>query len=140
MKEDLKKIILSQKDQNDEFLINYDVDEYIAKLWEFATIIPYYNCSKLKGFIAYYSNDFTDWNAYLTIIVIDKSFRGEGIGELILRSSISDLINRGFKNYRLEVSKTNSKAITLYKKNGFQIEKDMGESWLMNLNLDKNAN
>ena len=139
MKDDLKKIILSQDDIIAEITKKYDVEEYLSKLSKHAKILPYYSGSFLKGFIAYYLNDILKENAYLTIIIIDKDSRDKGLGKLLLESSISDLINRGFKSYRLEVLKKNEKALAFYKKYGFEIEKDLGNSYLMNLNLEENA-
>lgn len=139
MIEDIKNLILSHNDVNDGVLINIDVDEYVLKLCKFATILPYYSNSVLKGFIAYYSNDVINGNAYLTMIIIDKASRGEGLGKLLLQSSILDLFHRGFRNYKLEVLKNNKMAFTIYQKYGFVIEEDRGELWLMNLNL-KHAN
>lgn len=139
MKSDLKKIIISQDDVFKQIVKKYNLDEYVLKLYKYATIFTYYNGSQLKGFIAYYSNDTLKENAFLTIIIIDKDSRGGGIGRLLLESSISDLIKKGFKNYKLEVLKGNEKAILLYEKYGFEIVNDIGESYLMNLDLNKNA-
>ena len=135
MIEDLKKIIEANNNINDDLLIKKDIDEYLLKLNKFATILTYYSKSKLIGFIAYYSNEILNRNAYLTLVIIDKDFRGEGIAKLLLESSISDIINRGFIHYKLEVLKTNIIAIKFYKKYGFSIEEDRGDLWLMNLNL-----
>ncbi len=137
MKSDLKKLILSHDEISSEIEKKYNLDSYIDKLSEFATIIPYFNGNLLKGFIAYYSNDISKTDAFLTIIITDKESKGEGIGRLLLQSSISDLTYRGFTNYRLEVLKGNERAIALYQKFGFQIEKDNGYSYVMNLNLKK---
>jgi ribosomal protein S18 acetylase RimI-like enzyme len=135
MIEDIKNLILSHNDVNDGVLINYNIDEFVLKLGKYATILTYYSKSQLKGFIAYYSNDIINRNAYLTMIIIDKGNRGEGLGKLLLKSSISDLIHRGFHNYKLEVLKNNTKALKMYQKYGFVIEEDRGDLWLMNLNI-----
>lgn len=139
MKSDLKNIIVSQEDVVEQLVIKHDVDEYVLKLYENATIIPYYSGSFLKGFIAYYANDILKENAFLTIIIIDKNSRKEGLGNLLLECSICDLKNKGFKNYKLEVLKNNLKALDLYEKYGFEVVNDMGKSYLMNLDLSKNA-
>lgn len=139
MKSDLKKIIVSQDDVFKQIVKRHDLDEYVLKLYEYATIFTYYQGSFLRGFIAYYSNDTLKENAFLTIMIIDENSRGEGIGKLLLESSISDLRNKGFKNYKLEVLKANKNAITLYEKYGFEIVNDIGECYLMNLDIFKNA-
>ena len=74
-------------------------------------------------------------NAFLTLIVVEEKSRGEGLGKLLLETSINDLVYKGFKNYRLEVEKSNEKALELYKKYGFQIVEVTKESYFMNLDL-----
>lgn len=132
---DVKKLIEKHNDVSDGVYIKTDIDDYILKLANYATILPYYNNSRLKGFIAYYANDILKQDAYLTMIIIDKEARGEGLGNLLLQSTIFDLVQRGFKNYRLEVLKHNTKAIKMYEKFGFIIEEDRTDMWMMNLKL-----
>ncbi len=138
MIEDVKNLITVSNDINDGVIINSDIDEYILKLAKFSTIIPYYSNCKLKGFIAYYANDELRKEAYLSMIIIDKFSRGEGLGKLLLESSICDLSQRGFVKYKLEVLKSNAKAYQMYKKYGFVIEEDRGKLWMMVLNIDIN--
>ena len=135
MIEDIKFLIEKHNDVSEGVIIKIGINDYILKIANFATVIPYYNNSNLKGFIAYYANDKLKKNAYLTMIIIDNESRGEGLGKLLLESSISDLVQQGFINYKLEVLKSNYKAIKMYEKFGFKIEEDRLELWLMNLKL-----
>lgn len=140
MIKDVENLILSHNNLSGKSLVKGDIDEYVLKLSKYATIIPYYVSSNLKGFIAYYCNDLLKNTAYLTLIVIEEGSRGQGIGKLLLESSISDLINRGFKTYKLEVLKHNAKALELYCQYGFIIEEDRDDIWLMKLNLKNDFN
>lgn len=133
---DIRKLIISHNNIEDGVQINCDIDEYVSKIYNKATILPYYSESKLKGFIAYYSNDISKKNAYLTMIIVDRVSQGVGIGKFLLESSMSDLKNRGFNYYKLEVLKKNEKAFLLYQKYGFIIEEDRGDLWLMSLNFN----
>lgn len=135
MIEDVRKLIKTHNNVSDGVLIKMDVDDYVNKIVKFAIIINYYTDSKLTGFIAYYANDGLKKNAYLTLILIDNSSRGSGLGKLLLESSISDLSKRGFSTYKLEVLKNNTKALKMYEKFGFTVEEDRGDMWLLNLNL-----
>jgi ribosomal-protein-alanine N-acetyltransferase len=135
MKDDLRDLIYSQKQLVQSIQKKLNIEEYIFKLTSFATIIPFYTGTVLNAFIAYYSNDELKQNAFLTIIVVDKNSRGEGLGKLLLETSIKDLISKGFKNYQLEVQISNEKALELYKKYGFKIVKVSEESYFMNLDL-----
>jgi ribosomal protein S18 acetylase RimI-like enzyme len=135
MIKDIKKLIVKHNDTRDGILIRIELDQYVLKLVKLATILPYYSNSTLKGFIAYYANDPSKVDGYLTIILIDKDQRGQGIGKLLMEYSIIDLKNKGFKNYKLEVLKNNSRALNMYKNYGFKIQEDRGDLWLMNLKL-----
>jgi ribosomal protein S18 acetylase RimI-like enzyme len=135
MKKDIKQIISKQPLVKNIISGKNSIDEYIDKIMNNATIIPYYSCSYLEGLVAYYANDVLKKDAYLTLIIIDKKKQEEGLGKLLLKASISDLINRGYSNYRLKVVKSNVNAIEFYKKYGFNIENEAEDSYLMKLNL-----
>lgn len=135
MKDAIKQMVLRQPHIKKTILINSSIDTYIDKIFNFSTIIPYYNSSCLKGFIAYYSNDVLNKDAYLTMLIINKKNKGEGFGKLLLNTSITDLRNLGFSDYRLEVEKTNLDAIEFYKNEGFNIEDERESFYLMKLNL-----
>lgn len=52
-----------------------------------------------------------------------KEYRGKGIGQQLLESTIQVAIQKGFKKVELEVRASNARAIHLYKKLGFLEEK-----------------
>lgn len=58
----------------------------------------------------------------ITNVVIDKSYRGRGIGEHMLTYLIETSKSLGIENYTLEVRKSNAAAIGLYEKLGFVCE------------------
>lgn len=135
MKTDLIKILDSHNDTENGILISIPIDEYVNKITQFATIIPYWVFGDLKGFIAYYNNDESKELAFLTMILIRRDFQGRGIGKLLLEFSINDLTKGGFKNYGLEVLKSNDNAIRLYERLGFITKESRGELWYMEKTL-----
>lgn len=138
MKHEIKQIITSQPEVLAAIQKVSELDLYVDKITRLATLIPYYTDSVLNGCIAYYANDPLKANAFLTILVVDPRCKGQGIGKLLLDFSITDLTRKGFHNYRLEVSKLNQAAITLYKNAGFLPEQELEGSFLMNLTLNGN--
>ncbi len=80
---------------------------------------------KLVGFVL---NGIEDWKgvptAYDTGTGIITEFQGKGIAKDLFTFCIKNLKNKGMHQYLLEVIKTNTKAIQLYKDLGFQISKD----------------
>lgn len=135
MKTDLIKILDSHNDTENGILISIPIDEYVDKITQFATVIPYWVCGDLKGFIAYYNNDESKELAFLTMILIRRDFQGRGIGKLLLEFSINDLTKNGFKNYGLEVLKSNDNAVRLYERLGFITKASRGELWYMEKTL-----
>ena len=111
--------------------ITISINDYVDKILNNSTIVPYFMQGDLKGFISYYNNDASKQHSFLTMILISKEYQGKGIGKLLLELSINDLKKSGFVHYSLEVLKTNEKAINLYSNYGFYKKEDRGELWLM---------
>ena len=57
--------------------------------------------------------------AHITAIAVGQQFRGQGIGELLLLSSIESAMNRRAEAVSLEVRVSNQVAQSLYEKYGF---------------------
>ena len=115
-------------------LIIHDVENYVEKLTRNATIFTVYQ-NGLKGMIAFYCNDNLKENAFLSLILIDQKFKNQKLGLNLLTTSINFLKSKKFKNYHLEVLKTNTLAINFYKKNNFQIIGDNNVFFKMTLHL-----
>jgi len=69
----IKELIQSES----EYLNISDVDSYVNKIINNAD----FAIEDKKGFIAYYANDFTSKKAYITMVIIDKKYRGKQIGK-----------------------------------------------------------
>ena len=135
MKEQLINLISENNSKENGLSINVPIEQYVNKLVTHSTLIPYYTNGNLKGMISYYNNDETQEHSFLTLLLISKDYQGKGLGKLLLQMSINDLIKKGFKNYSLEVLKSNDKAIKLYEAFGFEKNEDRGELWLMEKKL-----
>ncbi|MBN2468850.1 MAG: GNAT family N-acetyltransferase [Deltaproteobacteria bacterium] len=55
-------------------------------------------------------------------MAIDKDFRDSGLGSILLREGIAWARKKGFRRLELGVFSTNQRALSLYKKFGFQEE------------------
>lgn len=131
MKHQLIELITKHNSGEKGLNITIPIDQYVDKIINFSTIVPYYYQGNLIGFISYYNNDSTKRNAFLTMILISKDFQGKGIGKLLLDFSIQDLKNSGFEFYTLEVSQNNANAISLYKSYGFVKKIEKEDIWIM---------
>lgn len=95
-----------------------EINELVEKLSNNARVIAAELGNSIIGFYAIYMNS-QDKIAYLTLIGIDESYRGNGYGITLLSNAIG-LANRGgYSVIKLEVNCNNAKAISLYKKLGF---------------------
>ena len=73
----------------------------------------------MQGFALYQLNSWQKQVHLIKIVVNDES-RGHGLGEDLLRTSLAFFKDRGFETAFLEVSTTNTRALHLYHKIGFQ--------------------
>ena len=58
----------------------------------------------------------------LSVLVVVAAYRGKGIGSELLKTVIMHSWDAGLKRIELEVFTTNTVAVNLYKKNGFELE------------------
>lgn len=135
MKQELIQILNDHNSKGDGIYIPTDIEKYVEKLLNNATIVPYIENNSIQAFIAYYKNDHLLENSFLTMLLVSKKVQGKGLGRMLLELSIKDVENNGFKKYKLEVLKDNAKAKALYEKYGFVITENRGEIWLMEKTL-----
>ncbi|HNW83744.1 MAG TPA: GNAT family N-acetyltransferase, partial [bacterium] len=64
-----------------------------------------------------------------------EEFRGRGLATEIFQFSIPYLKNSGIKQYLLEVLQHNSKAVSVYKKLGFEVRREFNYSFQKNENI-----
>ena len=129
-----KRIINLLKRHNSEkqgLHIQAELDYYVEKLGNYATIHTHLIDDRLVGFIAYYKNDENKELAYLSMLIVDEEFQFKGIGSSLMKSFLTDVINEGFKIIKLEVLKSNEKAINFYEKLDFKIIGNNGKLYIM---------
>jgi ribosomal-protein-alanine N-acetyltransferase len=98
-----------------EFIqFNIQLPEYIRKFYVAVKE------NKIVGYIVCWLSDKT---AHIYNISVKKDYQNQGIGSFLLEYLLEELKKIGFNTVVLEVRKSNSKAISLYKKFGFTEEK-----------------
>ncbi|MQF98623.1 MAG: ribosomal-protein-alanine N-acetyltransferase [SAR202 cluster bacterium] len=85
----------------------------LNNLWRDA---PGHDAKNIVGYVA--TRQMYD-EAHITSIAVRKSFRGMGIGELLLMSAVSNAMKKNYRTTTLEVRVSNRIAQSLYKKYGF---------------------
>ena len=80
----------------------------------------YFVAETNKEIIGYIGSWIVVDEAQVTNIAILSTYRGHGIGDLLLKAMLEYAKILGVKKFTLEVRVSNEVAINLYKKNGFQ--------------------
>ena len=101
----------------DEFRKIYEnlLDSKSFFVWE--------DCERIKGFccVARHAGR-SKHAAYLGTFAVHPDARGNGVAKKILNQIILDLNQKGVSRVELTVLEDNSRAITFYKKYGFEVE------------------
>lgn len=100
---------------------NFDIKEYAKKIYDNAITFEAYDGNVLVGLIAAYFHKEEENFVYLTSVSVKKEFQNMGIAfrllhQCVLKAEIEDLAE-----INLIAHKDNCKAISLYKKFGFEI-------------------
>lgn len=105
-----------------DFIDVDDFDNYVNKIKNKAELVAHIIEGVCVGFIAFYANDETQENAFITMVMIRSDMRGRKIAGSLLIAVLENLKSRGFKNCNLEVKENNVNAIKLYESLGFKIK------------------
>lgn len=74
-----------------------------------------------ESVLGYASLKCVDYEGFFNNIAVNSSFRGKGIGDILVKELLSISKDKGITEVSLEVRETNDVAINLYKKNGFEL-------------------
>jgi ribosomal protein S18 acetylase RimI-like enzyme len=112
-----------------------DVPSYAAKISARAVTFEAWADDTLVGLVAAYLNDSEGRAGYITSVSVDRDYAGRGIARELVAQCIGRARELGFRVLRLEVSKYNERASSLYRKAGFEPYESRGESVMMELKL-----
>lgn len=99
---------------------NSGKNNYFLKIDQSAEFIRYYYEESLAGFIACYCNNYESKNAFITLVLVDKVYRGKGISRKMFSLLFNFLQKKDFNSCGLEVKQDNINALNLYKSLGFK--------------------
>lgn len=140
----IKELLLNEIKENKFIKVNDNIDDYITKINKNSKIvalmdydnklnsIKYNNCI---GVCIYYCNDFINFKAYISQLLINKKYRNKGYVKNILDFVIYDLYNLNFNSIELEVNNDNKHALHVYEKYNFKITNNSNKSIYMRLNM-----
>ena len=109
---------------------------YCEKLFKNAERISVDFKDKMAGVLCIYMNDSLGKIAFVSSVAILADYRRLGLGNLLLAKAVSLSKEREMTKIRLEVGKKNSAALDLYRKHGFEVEKENDLTLLMSRELN----
>lgn len=128
----LRKLLQSEKQTANYIpLSEREIDAYLRKTHDLAEIASLTGAGGIKGFIAFYCNDPAKDSAYITMLIVNSSCRGQGIGYALVSLALSIMRTRLFRVCRLQVHQDNIAAIKFYERCGFTFIEDNAEYRLM---------
>lgn len=96
-----------------------NLPEYALKLSNNAEVLVA-GRESILGLIAFYCNDAVNKTGYITQIAVKSTNQSRGIGKRLMNASYSICKENGMRKIKLEVRKSNIKAIKFYEKEGFK--------------------
>lgn len=105
-----------------------DLEKYANKLYKYGKIWCHYDQGVPVSIIAGYFNDEQEHIAYLSILAVDKNYRGKHLASSLLSEFEEYALGTGMKKVKLEVRKNNQVAQILYQKFGYVIIEDASNS------------
>ena len=86
--------------------------------------------NKIVGLLGGYCNNHETKKGYISVLIIDRAFRGNKISKHLLEDFIQKCKASGMKQIEVHTYKTNIEAIGLYEKFGFEKRKVSDEGYI----------
>ncbi len=102
-----------------------DREAVIYKIMKYAIFYAAFTTDKKIipiGYVAFYANDKESRTAYISNIGVDAAYQRHHIGSRLMKISLDTAKKNGMEIMRLEVLKTNKKAVSFYRHWGFTFE------------------
>ena len=100
-------------------LSDSEIEGYLSKIDSLSIFNKYYIENNLAGFVSFYCNNEESKEAFITLVLVDESYRGMSIAQKLIIEVIDIIKEQGFLKCNLEVKADNVNAIKLYSKIGF---------------------
>ncbi|TQO57143.1 GNAT family N-acetyltransferase [Vibrio cholerae] len=111
--------------------LNLDLVEYSKKIASKAILFTRFDDNTLIALCAIYATDKEHLQAYLTLLAVVPEFRGIGLAKDMITEMEVYVLKNGYKSIRLEVYKTNFRALSMYKGLGYEIVEQTDHSYFL---------
>lgn len=124
-----------QARQAGRFIEVADLEAYLRKLADRADVLSDFHAGSCRGVVAFYANEPSARQAYITLVLVAPEARGSGLGAALVRGALEICRARGFGTCRLEVREDNAPALATYRRLGFTSVEDRGSKCLLEIQL-----
>jgi ribosomal protein S18 acetylase RimI-like enzyme len=111
------------------------IPAYVDKILDRAVIVEALEGDRRLGLIAFYANDATKKQAFITLVLVHPDARGKGVARTLLKVAEERIRSKRFDSIKLRVLGGNKKAIGLYIKAGYEVSEALGDELEMILEL-----
>ena len=108
-----------QARQSGRFVEGVGLDAYLEKLGTHAEVLSASHAERCRGFVAFYCNDLTSRQAYITLVLVAPEDRATGLGRVLMTAVLDICRRRGFTTCRIEARTDNVAALAMYQSLGF---------------------
>lgn len=100
-----------------------DINKYAEKIVDLAVRFEAWHRNTLIGLVAAYFNDEISKRGFITNVSVENEYNGRGIAKTLLQNCLEFGRDNKFRKIYLKVNKSHLKAVTLYKRLGFESER-----------------
>lgn len=108
-----------------------EINEYAQKLSNYANFYIAKENGENIGILVFYANDTNRKCAYISLIGVKDTYQGKGLGKWLLEFCENEAKQNGMKIIALEVDNDNLNGMKFYKRNGFVVVSETGNSKIM---------
>lgn len=114
-----------------------DLNKWGRKLYEKGIVHYYLNeADAFVGMTAFYANDITSREGFLTLIFLDQQYQGRGLSEVLFDDVVRECKLRGMNLLKLEVEKENDSARRFYQRMGGTVISETSHSLFYSFPVD----
>lgn len=116
-------LMLCREDLFDKALNDPNVIKRLSEKYaKFGKVIVLSSETQIVGLAAFYDNNESDKEGFLSLIVVRSIFQNRGLGRSLLDRVVYECRASGMERLVLEVDKKNVKAQNFYRKSGFKYQ------------------
>jgi ribosomal protein S18 acetylase RimI-like enzyme len=97
-----------------------NIEEYIDRILTHADFLCHHTSGQCQGFVAYYCNDKSTPDAFITLFILAPETRGSGLAASLLNGVTVRSRHHNCSRLTLWVHKQNACAIRFYHRQGFR--------------------